>query len=116
MRKILVVFILALLCVSLPQAQGKSEQVEESVVYRVTKSYTIRNYGNHKALKENVSFNLFDNRQDLLDLSILSEEINVSGSYKEIQITETQDKRRGKVVGIEALIPGRKYPSKLYIK
>ncbi|MBS3815525.1 MAG: transglutaminase domain-containing protein [Hadesarchaea archaeon] len=82
-----------------------ASEPSESVIYRLKKTYTIKNIGSNQALGENVSFYLIEN-SDVFGQKILNEEISVEGSYKEILINETSDNKRAKVIGLEPLSPG----------
>ncbi|KXB09463.1 hypothetical protein AKJ35_00775 [candidate division MSBL1 archaeon SCGC-AAA833F18] len=105
MRKLLILALLILLITAIHLPTVDASESSESAIYEVRKEYVIKNYGQNQALEENVSFYLLDNRE-IIGQQILSENIEVEGSYKGIQIYATEDNRRARVVELDSMDPG----------
>ncbi len=84
----------------------KASEPEEGIVYQITKSYTLKNYGDHESVKENVSFPAIKEFPDLANMEIITENLQINKNYGEIIYRETEDNRRILIKNIEQLSPG----------
>lgn len=88
---------------------GEASNVDGDVVYRVSRSYVIKNVGDHKSLSENLSFYLLGEMPELTNSELLWENICLSHGYENMIEEKTRDNRILKILGIDPLTPGETF-------